>query len=180
MTKLIIKQRGLFISIPGIASFRTPAEVDISNVNLKLVVAELHKIGIREYEIKSKDITSLKNKITSLLSNKEITIIDEKDGIIIDTKNEEILNIVKNQAEAMKNIEGLLSNLLNSGSKEFVKESVKESKKIKKVEEVEEFIPSININKSKIKGISTSSVKTKSDFKKDAENLTKIDKNEKE
>ena len=173
MTKLIIKKKGLFISIPGITEFRTPAEIDITNINLGLVIAALSKTGVITYQIQTKDTDSLKDKLSLLFKKKEnISIITEKDNITIDTRSDEILNLVKNQAETIKNIEGLLSNFLSSDYKD--KGSSEESKKIKKIEEVEEFIPTINISKTKIKGSSTSSIKTKSNFSKAAENLSTI------
>lgn len=51
--KLKIKEKGLVIEIPGLPPTRTPADINISNVDLNLVIAHLRKNGISNYEIVS-------------------------------------------------------------------------------------------------------------------------------
>ena len=83
--KLVIKQHGLFINIPSIPPFRTPAEVDISKVPINMVIGEMRKNGIYKYEIKTKNIELLKNTISKLVNKtemKKIKVSYEKDGIM--------------------------------------------------------------------------------------------------
>ena len=51
--KLKIADRGLIVEIPGIAPVRTPADIDISKIDINLVVAHLRKAGINNYKIVS-------------------------------------------------------------------------------------------------------------------------------
>jgi hypothetical protein len=182
MTKLIIKKRGLFISIPGIPSFRTPAKVDITNANMELIIAELHKTGVLKYQIQTKDVQHLQEQLNRYFNKKQksnVNIITEKDSILIDERNEEVLNLVKDQSGSIKKIEELLKQFLSSGSKDFNNEPNKIIKQ--KEERAEDFIPTINLDKIKLKGNSTRSIKSKTNFMKDAEQLsTVIDKKVKE
>ena len=51
MIILKVKQKGHVVDIPGVASFRTPAEVDISNAEINLVIFSLKNCGIDDFEI---------------------------------------------------------------------------------------------------------------------------------
>jgi len=51
MIKLSIKQPGVFVSIPGIPEFRTPANVDISKHDAALIISIMRQHGISDYEI---------------------------------------------------------------------------------------------------------------------------------
>ena len=67
MVKLLIKTKGMFINIPGLIPFRTPAEVDITKVNINLVISELKKNGIERYRIISDDSISLEKTIDRMI-----------------------------------------------------------------------------------------------------------------
>ena len=62
MIILKIKQRGLFIEIPGSSPTRTPAEIDITKCNIMVVDTYLRKLGITDYEILSKYNHKIKPK----------------------------------------------------------------------------------------------------------------------
>jgi hypothetical protein len=51
MILLKIKTPGHLISIPGLPIFRTPAEVDVSKIDIRVVHMYLVTAGIDEYEI---------------------------------------------------------------------------------------------------------------------------------
>ena len=53
MIILKIKQKGLYIEIPGITPFRTPAHVNITHVSIHLVASKLQAQGISNFEIVS-------------------------------------------------------------------------------------------------------------------------------
>lgn len=53
MLKLIIKERGHMIELPGMAPFRTPAEVDVSKLSLNVLILKMKNYNINEYEIRS-------------------------------------------------------------------------------------------------------------------------------
>ena len=56
MIILKINQKGHFIEIPGITPFRTPVEVDITNISIPLVASKLTAQGVEHYEIISDTI----------------------------------------------------------------------------------------------------------------------------
>jgi len=53
MIKLIIKQKGYTINIPGLPEVRTPTEMDITKKDVTIIIAELRKNGISDFEIVS-------------------------------------------------------------------------------------------------------------------------------
>lgn len=164
MMRLVIKQTGLFINIPGISPFRTPVEVDISKVPINLVIGEMRKNGICKYEIKTKNVEFLKSTISKLVNKtemKKIQVSYEKDGVIVKNNlftNDEILELVKTQSGTMKNIEVLLTKFLNTNKETVIeretriieKESESKSKKVE--DEKVEFIPTIDLSKMKVRG----------------------------
>jgi len=163
MTKLLIKKQGLTIRIPGLPTFRTPAEIDISKVNIELVVAELKRHGIHNYKIKTED----KKTVEKIKTNENIQI-EFVSG------NDEILNIVKEQKETINNLKEILLNFINSNPQIDNKTKENQLIKIKEIEEVEEFIPTINLGKSKLKNAPSNSIKIRSDYKSSANNLKNI------
>jgi len=164
MTKLLIKKHGLTIRIAGLPTFRTPAEIDITKIDINLVLSELKKHGIHDYKIKTED----KKVIEQLKSD------DEHIRVELVGSNDEILNIIKEQNETINNLKDLLIKFINSDLKDNVKQKEKPLVKINEIEEVEEFIPTINLGKSKLKNSSTKSVKIKSDYKDSANNLKNV------
>ena len=53
MVTLKIRQKGFFIELPGVAPFRTPADVNITHVSIPLIVTTLKSLGIEKFEITS-------------------------------------------------------------------------------------------------------------------------------
>jgi hypothetical protein len=164
--KLHIKTPGYFIDVPGMASFRTPANVDVTTVGLNLIVSELKKLGIENYSIDSasdnKPITKEKvNKIS-----KEIdTDIYEK--FVID-KTIEVKSDLSSINKRFNVIEDLLKNIINV--------QPGQTKKIKKIiDEDNGFIPSMNIDDLKIKGRSTfKTKKSNRNIQEDSDNLAEM------
>lgn len=75
MTKLVIRKPGFFINIPGITPFRTPAKIDISRIDIKLIISCLNKNGIIEYEIEDEEIkpvSKIETIINTPVESKEI------------------------------------------------------------------------------------------------------------
>ena len=155
MVKFKIKTSGFFISIPGVCSFRTPAEISISENKIKLLEAELKKNGITDYKIVKERVESITlpiiNKIKSILKIKE----DESR-----IKDEEILSRFNNQQKLIDNNKELINNttkLLNDFLKYSDKSSERTINKKEKVEDdpVDSFIPSIDLTSSKKMGKSS-------------------------
>ena len=166
MMKLVIKQHGLFINIPSIPPFRTPAEVDISKVPINMVIGEMRKNGIGKYTIKTKDVELLKSNISKLVNKSELQRIQvsyEKNGVTIKNNlftNDEILELVKTQSGTMKNIEDLLTKFLDTNQTKIIERETriveKDSENIKGKEKDDkvEFIPTIDLSKMKVRGTS--------------------------
>jgi len=187
MVKLLIKTKGMFINIPGLIPFRTPAEVDITKVNINLVISELKKNGIEKYKIISDDSISLEKTIDRMIVKRNsfrnnITEIKKIDD------SSEILKNIKNQQKSILKIEGLLEKFLNSDvltsktsyERKRTEEEISFTKPKKKFDDsVDDFIPSINLENIKLKGTSsTRKITNKTDLS-NVEKLKNVSKNKK-
>lgn len=168
MIILKIKDRGLYLEIPGLSPTRTPVEVDISKCNLSMISVYLRKQGISDYEIYSKsDITHEKKEIEiqtiggSKVDNSSIEKRFSKLELMMsrllkkeqgnDSGNSEQIN------RKLETIEKLALKLLDKepltiqGTNSVTK--VTEKSKDPEIEELDEkFIPYINTSNMKLKG----------------------------
>ena len=172
MLILKIKDKGLYIEIPGLLPTRTPAEIDISKCDLSLVSAHLRKNGITNYEIlsaaeleKISQPTAPNIKAASMdqkLINKRFSRLENMMQQLIekglgneDTNSEQITN-------KLDKLEGIANKILK---KKPVTQVIDKTGKTKKTDEPEieeledKFIPSINTSNMKMKGGSKKSVK---------------------
>jgi hypothetical protein len=187
MVKLLIKTKGMFINIPGLIPFRTPTEVDITKVNINLVISELKKNGIEKYKIISDDSISLEKTIDRTIVKRNsfrnnITEIKKIDD------SSEILKNIKNQQKSILKIEGLLEKFLNSDvltsktsyERKRAEEEISFTKPKKKFDDsVDDFIPSINLENINLKGTSsTRKITNKTDLS-NVEKLKNVSKNKK-
>lgn len=187
MVKLLIKTKGMFINIPGLIPFRTPVEVDITKVNINLVISELKKNGIERYRIISDDSISLEKTIDRMIVKRNsvrnnITEIKKIDD------SSEILKNIKNQQKSILKIEGLLEKFLNSDiltsktsyERKRAEEEISFTKPKKKFDDsVDDFIPSINLENINLKGTSsTRKITNKTDLS-NVEKLKNVSKNKK-
>ncbi|MBY9000981.1 MAG: hypothetical protein KGD64_08715 [Candidatus Heimdallarchaeota archaeon] len=51
MITLRVKEKGHLLEIPGLAPFRTPADIDVSRIGIRNVIGHLQVNGITDYEI---------------------------------------------------------------------------------------------------------------------------------
>ena len=79
--KLKIEDRGLVIELPGVPSTRTPAIVDITNIDINLVFSCLKKGGFTKYKILSTvdDGFEKEVKIPELINKKKEKVEDTID-----------------------------------------------------------------------------------------------------
>jgi len=175
MMTLKIRKKGLFIEIPGLSPFRTPADVNISHISIPLVVSILKKQGISKFEIVSD--TQGKEQV---LTQRDFAVKNknpkkEKDDYENRfNKLEQLMTrLLQKQVSDTPSNKEQITNRLNSIEKLIKKQETKvihvtekESKKVKKEPKVEElhdvFIPSIDIKGLEIKG-ETSQRKIKQD-----------------
>jgi hypothetical protein len=148
MKKLKINQLGLFINIPGIASFRTPAIVDVTKINNETLMAELRKQGITNVKIykDGSDEIIVGKKINKNLDTVKTEVVNI---LNIDTLNK-ISDEQKLHKEVMERIENLLIKFLESKETLQPQEFKKGKKTIE--EDLSEFIPSIDLENVKTKG----------------------------
>lgn len=137
---LTITIPGLLIEIPGIPPFRTPAIIDITKLNENIVIGELTKQGIKDFIIKEKESVIQEKYIRKMRRFKKETN---------EEKNEfnEIIENFKRQQESIDKLELLIKQLVQLP---HGKQQIEEIQKKINVEEMEDFIPSIDLTKIKL------------------------------
>lgn len=173
--KLNVKERGHLIEIPGLPAFRSPAKVDITNIKLQLVLTTLKNLGIKDYEITSKDDKEEIINTRKGFGGKEVTKNTSDELLKINErfdKLEKILSLLSEKDSKNTIPEEQITKKLNSLElltkkileKESVKEIIYSDKKSEPiVEELEDsFIPDIDISDLKMKG-ETSKIKVEGD-----------------
>ena len=167
MIILRIKKKGLFIEIPGMSPFRTPAEANISHVSIPLVVSTLKAQGITKFEIIS-DTKGKEQVLTHkdfLVKKKEIKEYEKEDYEGRFNKLESLMNkllqkpvsdtsLNKEQiTKRLYSIEELLKRKEPTRVIHVTKDESKEVDKEPKVEELEDtFIPEIDLEGLELKG----------------------------
>jgi len=159
MVKLIINTPGFFLDIPGIQPFRTPAEVDVTSIvkkGIRTVLNEMNRHGVGTYSIVFEGGFSVRQKELEENSDSEVKEDKKVNTNNQVSNNDEILSVLKEHKNSIDSIKDMLNKLLDSGSVI----PTKEKEKIKKIidDEVNDFIPSINIDDIKVRGSSSSRV----------------------
>jgi len=168
MIILKIKKPGYVVNIPGIPTCRTPVEVDISKVDMRIVVMYLKSSDIPDYEIvatkkgrkeiyKKEDFEEKKQKNTkdpelidriSRIEGVVATLAMKKDGNL-DSEKEQI-------TDRLGRIEKLLTQKISSPQRHT------EIKEKDEIDKVESFIPDIDTSEMKIETKNLKSVKQES------------------
>jgi len=146
MLSLHIKDKGHYIEIPGIHPVRSPAKIDISKIDLSLVISILRKYGIDNYEI------------ISLSEVGEKKVLTRND--FVDKNKEDLVFYQRKIDRRIEKMENMISKLLekNEGNQVVKAEQNTKSKYIEKetepkIEELEDvFIPDIDVGGMEIKG----------------------------
>jgi len=167
--KLIIKEKGMFIDIPGLTSFRTPAEVDVTKVKLSLLIQSLHSAGVVNYEIVSTD-----KKGQQIYTGEDFKIPEktQKDNELnnrLDRVESLLLKLVSsgpsqkvNSSEQITNRLNRIESMIRKGQKIVYRESdLYDSPKIEELDN-DRFIPEINVSEMKISGKTTEVIEKKS------------------
>jgi len=187
-----VKDKGNVVNIPGMAPFRTPAEIDITHVKLPIVISTLHNCGITDFEIISKKETEVKKEV-EVKETKKHKIPKVKDKNLEErfTRLEKILSKLMNNQESKKSLsEEQITNklaILEELSKkilerEMVKQvvytSAKDNSKNPVIEELDEeiYIPDVDISDLKIKGSSSQTVGEVDDVEEAADILSRLKK----
>lgn len=166
MILLKVKTPGLLVSIPGLPVFRTPAEVDVSKVDIRIVHMYLTTAGVEEYEIvaeskhgdkevyKREDFDDEKSNpkdkkngnLDKRLENLELlmTKLLEKERNDKSVDSEQITN-------KLSNLEKLVTVFSKEPSKDSKKSDSIPTNKEPVIEELDSFIPDIDISDMTIK-----------------------------
>jgi len=175
MITLKIREKGHLVEIPGIAPFRTPADVDISKIEIRKVIGHLQVCGITDYEI-----TAVSPKGDTEIYNQEDFSPKKKKKKVVDPFKKEI----ESRFDRLENILMSLFNREKKRNDEENKEQITEkldrleklSEKLlkskgnvihrdvneKPIDEDDEnlaFIPDIDISDLKLKSSSVKSIK---------------------
>lgn len=164
MIKLVIRDKGHFVEFPRVAPFRTPAEIDITNIDLNLVMVKLRKMGIGNYEIKSgPDIIRPKRSkpVERPVGRYESANYNELRNRF--DKFEELLQVIVDKEPTIREI------------KTFIEGPEKEVK-IEELDDVGEYIPDVDVSRMKIRTSGFKIEKADATITESAESLSKISK----
>lgn len=177
MIALKISQPGLTIAIPGLKVYRTPVEIDISKIDIRIVVMYLKTNGIKKYEIVAKN-----NEDVEVYTNKDFDVDDQQLLKKYKQKNTESKKKIpktdtkdKNYDDRFNKLEGMLTQILSakqsnptSNSEQIINKIQELENKLSKmrvtntsidkssindepvIEELDTFIPSIDISDMKM------------------------------
>lgn len=162
MIKLIINQSGLFLTLPGLPSFRTPAEIDITKFDINFIMTEMRRNGINDYNI----ISSTKIKPVKPENQKEKP---PQKSVKVETTPKDT-----NVDLRLNSIESLLKQLVDKDPINLDESTTKRVKRIIEEDDAE-FIPSINVD-LEMEGDMTSEEDSIEDVSENADLLSKISK----
>lgn len=194
MITLVVKEKGHMINIPGLAPFRTPAKIDVSHVKLNLIISSLNNVGIKDYEIVSKEdkkeiiytIEDFEFPKKMEESSQDLNKIDERFN-----KIETILkNLLKKSSSKKTSSEEQITNKLNAleelskkilekeSVKEIVYTSSKETSNKPTVEDLDDdlYIPNIYIDDMELKGSASEKIGEVDDAEEAADMLSRLKK----
>ncbi|MFW9871707.1 MAG: hypothetical protein ACFFG0_01305 [Candidatus Thorarchaeota archaeon] len=172
MIILKIKKPGYTVDIPGLTTCRTPVEIDISKMDIRIVAMSLKTAGISEYEIiadtgkgvrevyskndfeavekktKTSEIKSLNKRLNNLEKLLKTFLVQQQGNS--DLEKEQITNKLNN-----------LERLLRSKSPSFNKKLIENEPDIEDLEEF--FIPEVDTSQMKIESKNLKIIKKESD-----------------
>jgi len=160
---LQIDEPGHYISIPKMKPFNTPAKIEFNIKYLNAILMEMRKLGIENFMIYSNE------------SSKKQKYEDTKSIIKEQNKNDDI----KNLESRFDIIEQLLMKSLeqnNTSNISSESDNTKTKRKLLMEEDIDDFIPSIDMTGMTLKGSSFKSEKRDSKFKESSNMLSKISK----
>ncbi len=183
MITLRIKKKGLYIQIPGLSPFRTPADVNISHVSIPLVVSILKAQGIDIFEIISdtqgkEKILTQKDFVGEKKETKEDyeTRFNKLESLMNKLLQKQVSNIPLNKEQITNRLSSIEEILKKKESKVIhgVNEKVKKEPKVEELYNT--FIPKINLDGLEMKGESSQKTikQDKSDIDDSADLLSRI------
>lgn len=172
--ELIINQKGLFLRLTGIPPVRTPVKIDITRLNMTLLLSELNMHSVVDYQIISSPETKKKKEkikdkpIDELLYNLKNDVGSKSDNENVKKDLDEIKNLLKGLLDKPSTI--IEKNIYTQGEIE----SKKASKRKKKISD--DFIPNVNIDNLELKSSNIETIKSNSDISENVDLLSKMSK----
>lgn len=181
MITLKIKKAGHTLDIPGLPTCRSPVEVDISKLDIRVVAMSLKNAGITEYEVVAdlgKGVKEVYTKTDFDIKEKHIT--SSLDVKAIDkrfSKLEDMISLLLNQKQGSLNSEkeqitDKLDKLERLISQQSLQPEFKEGVVFEpEVEEMESFIPDIDTSGMKIESKNLKTIEQDSEDLDDAADM---------
>lgn len=182
MLTLKITEKGHYIDLPGMAPFRTPANINVSKIPLNVLIMKLKVYDITEYEIVSKlgdqKIVYKKEELEKI-KEKDLNKIDKKFTKHFDKRLNKLENMIKGLMKPQPKPEVNI-NLNKEQIKNVVSELLDQPIN-KKLEDEEEdmFIPPVNIDGMKLKSSEHIIIKQDENLEDSADLLSEIQKEKK-
>jgi hypothetical protein len=188
MLILKIKQKGLYVEIPGTLPSRTPVEIDITKCNISIVDAYLRKNGITNYQIMS-SANEIKvdpqppkiedSSIDQRLINKRFTNLEKMMLKLLEKQQANPTQNSEQITDKLEKLEALTNKILRKNKENSIKDPrtiIKRTNDEPEIQELDDtFIPSINTSKMKIKSASKKAIKqNKHDIDDSADLLSRI------
>ena len=163
MITIKISEPGHNIKFPKMREFRTPCKIETSNKDLNNVIIELKKLGIQKYTIISDEQSQIKKEPKPKIKEQ-----------IINKSSEDYSNLEKR----FNILEELLKQALSKPTQIINKYGKSEEQEVDSkdgiIEELDDFIPSIDLKGMEIKGSSFKIQKSTSDVKETSDLLSKL------
>lgn len=150
---LKINEPGHTIDLPGMQTVRSPVEIDISKLDVRLVMLYLSKSGIKKFEIKSgeenkRDVKVIKTKKVKEEKEEKNDVsyrIDKIERILTMLAEKSLSDKDSNKEQIIKKLESLEKKLGDSQSAPVVihKSDVEGEPDI---EDIDSFIPDVDIS----------------------------------
>jgi len=178
MILLKVKDRGTVVDIPGTQKVRTPAEIDISKIDINFVTMYLRKQGINNYEIIAVTDSGKREvlPVGKHTTKKEKTKDDGKWKDSIENRFNKLESMLINflgrkQSNSAVNSEQITNKLekLEKLSEQIIRKQTVVTTDVKqrdepKIEELDaKFIPEIDIGGMSIKGSTVKTIQSDSD-----------------
>lgn len=182
MLTLKITEKGHYIDLPGMAPFRTPANINVSKIPLNVLIMKLKVYDITEYEIVSKlgdqKIVYKKEELEKI-KEKDLNKIDKKFTKHFDKRLNKLENMIKGLMKPQPKPEVNI-NLNKEQIKNVVSELLDQpiNKKLE-IEEEDMFIPPVNIDGMKLKSSEHTIIKQDENLEDSADLLSEIQKEKK-
>lgn len=165
MITLKISEPGHTVAIPGLKVFRTPATIDISKLDIRIVSMYLKTSGIEKYEITAKtqdkkevytkkDFDEVEKKKPKQKQKVNPSRIDRIEKMLEVLVTQQVSNLDPEKEQINKKLDRLERLMKSKGMTQVTRDS-KTKKSMAdiepEIEELEAFIPEIDVSDMKIK-----------------------------